>query len=1117
MLPMDEIQIHAAKSSSFAGIHERRRQNRDTINRVLDGRCGGALRTGGTMTAVISGQRRVARKTLNIAVGALLVLLVCCSAMTSRAQTETATVSGLITDSQGAIVPNAEVQLQNVARGSSQTLTTNDAGIYVFASVQPGSYQITVRKQGFKQVDLLGMIVNVQDHVEQNFKLELGSVSESITVEGNGLNINTTDGSVSTVIDRQFVENIPLNGRSFQDLIDLTPGVVTQSPQVGGYTGYNGDFSVNGQRTESNNYMVDGISGDTTAGNGNGGPGPGTTGSLSASTALGTTQGLVSVDALQEFRVESSTYSAEYGLSPGGQFSFLTRSGTNTFHGSLFDYFRNDVFDANDWFNDHYGVAKPVLRQNDFGGTLGGPIRLPHLYNGKDRTFFFFSYEGLRLTQPTEATLKYVPSTSLRMEAPSAIQPILNAFPVPTGPEIQIPCDNVTFQCPTGLPLGTVVPSGLAPFLKAYSLPSNIDSILLRIDQQINSRTHAFFRAGYTPSAIGTRSLSQVGSIDANQQTYAGGLDVQLSSAITDEFRIGYSRSLADDHQGLDNFAGAVPINLNQAFGNVVSPTSNSAITLNFSGIGNTAIGVVNPANHQQQWNITNTLSKTVGRHALKAGVSYRRITSAFSPFNPVVEVEYGSPMSILNNTSDFTVLELNRAAVPVYNQFALFGQDEWRVAPNVTLSLGLRWEVEPPPHSENSNKPYPLLGSADDAATYSLGAPGAQLYSSTWRNFAPRLGVAWKVHDAPGAGTVMRAGVGIFYDTGTSAATGVFQSVGTSSYVFPPNVQLPITPAQLDLSFAVTPPYQTVTAVAPNFRLPYTLQWSTALQQAMGDKQSLTLSYVGASGRRLVKLDTITGGNLNPNFTYVELYQNGLTSNYQGLQVEYQKVMSHGLQALASYTWSHSFDYGSSDANFGYIRGNSDFDVRNVLNAAMTWDLPWKKNNAISKVFLDGWGVDGRLFARSGFPVNLQGNYFVNPVTGIAAFSGVNLVQGIPVYLYSPQFPGGREINRNAFASAPANSLGDAPRNFIRGFGMTQINFAVHREFPLFENVKLQFRAEAFNVLNHPNFGYIDPNLGDATFGQATSTLANSLTTVSPLYQQGGARSMQFALKVIF
>lgn len=227
-----------------------------------------------------------------------------------------------------------------------------------------------------------------------NFLLTLGSVSESITVAASGVNVNTTDASVSAVIDRKFVENIPLNGRSFQDLISMTPGVTTASPQVGsgaGSIGATGDFSVNGQRTESNSYSVDGVSANIGSGNGYGVAGAAIGGAVAASTALGTTQSLVSVDDLQEFRVFSSTYSAEFGRSPGGQFSFLTRSGTDHLHGVAFDYLRNDFFDANDWFNNHYGNPISALRQNDFGGTLGGPFALPGFSRGGEPKSFFFS------------------------------------------------------------------------------------------------------------------------------------------------------------------------------------------------------------------------------------------------------------------------------------------------------------------------------------------------------------------------------------------------------------------------------------------------------------------------------------------------------------------------------------------------------------------------------------------------------------------------------------------------------------------------------------------------------------------------------------------------------
>ena len=1071
-----------------------------------------------TATVVFAGMKSLTSELLLLF---CLVLLVCSAAANTDAQTTNATINGQITDPQGKIVPGVTVQAVNIDTNSVYPGKTNGSGIYVIPALPPGRYRLVVRKDGFKEINKTDLVLHVQDTFEQNFTLEVGSTSESVTVEAGALVMNTTDASVSTVIDRNFVANIPLNGRSFQDLISLTPGVVTQSPQSGGYTGSNGDFSVNGQRTQSNNYIVDGISANTNPGNGNGGPDPGTSGSLGASTVLGTTQSLLSIDALQEFRVESSTYSAEYGLSPGGQFSFVTRSGTNSFHGSLFDYFRNDVFDANDWFNNHYGIAKPALRQNDFGGTIGGPVSIPGVYDGKDKTFFFVSYEGLRLTQPTEATPgEYVPSMSLRAGAAPAVQPILNAFPLPSGPEIPIACDNVTFQCPTGQPLGTIVPSGLAPFLRAYSLPSSINSTLLRLDQQITSRIHLFLRAGYTPSSTETRTLSNLNSSISNQQTYAVGLDTQLSNNSTDQFRIGYSRSLAKNHVALDNFGGAVPINLSLALGNADSPASYSYFFLYFNGVGGTDIGTQFPANDQHQWNITNTLSKSVAHHNLKAGVSYRRITSSFTPGDPDVTPQYESPTSVLTNSADFTQFERMRSPEPVYNETALFGQDEWRVTPSLSLSLGVRWEIDPPPHSENAVKPYPLLGNVNDPSTYSLGTPGGQLFGTTWGNFAPRVGAAWQLRQNPGAQTVVRGGIGIFYDTGAAATYDPLQGLGTQVYTNVAGVALPVNPAQYDLSFAVSPPYQqTVRVVDPHLQLPYTLEWNVSVQQALGEKQNLTVSYLGAEGRRLIKFDTIDVGKLNPEFAtgFAVVDQNGLTSNYQALQVQFQRQMSHGVQALASYTWSHSIDFGSEDASFGYARGNSDFDVRDALNAAVTWDLPSNWRNAVSKTLFDGWGLDGRVTARTGFPVTLKGRAFIDPVTGLLQFAGLNLVPNVPLYAYSPLVPGGREINASAFTSAPTNMLGDAPRNFVRGFGETQLNVAIRRTFPIRDNLRLQFRAEAFNVLNHPNFGYVDPNLGDATFGQATSTLANSLGTVSPLYQQGGARSMQFALKLIF
>src|SRR5437867_2231136 len=277
---------------------------------------------------------------------------------------------------------------------------------------------------------------------------------------------------------------MPLNGRSFQDLILLTPGVVTQTPQPfsspsGSLAGLGttGEFSVNGQRTESNYYTVDGVSanvGSAVGFNMIGGVAP--SGSVAAGTALGTTQALVSVDALQEFRVQSSTYSAEYGRNPGGQFAFETKSGANQWHGTAYNYLRNNAFDANDWFNNYLGVKEPALRQNDFGGTLGGPIRVPGVYNGKDKTFFLVSYEGLRLTAPQPASVNFVPDAALRSSAAPALQQVLNAWPV---------------QSPNGI---DDTANGIAQYIATWSNPSSLNSTSVRFDHVLNDKVRMFFR-----------------------------------------------------------------------------------------------------------------------------------------------------------------------------------------------------------------------------------------------------------------------------------------------------------------------------------------------------------------------------------------------------------------------------------------------------------------------------------------------------------------------------------------------------------------------------------------------------------------------------------------------
>jgi hypothetical protein len=373
----------------------------------------------------------------------------------------------------------------------------------------------------------------------------------------------------------------------------------------------------------------------------------------------------------------------------------------------------------------------------------------------------------------------------------------------------------------------------------------------------------------------------------------------------------------------------------------------------------------------------------------------------------------------------------------------------------------------------------------------------------------------------------VLRAGGGAFFDTANESATLGYGGVGFYQTQLTAGSPLPAVPSQLTFTPSAAPPYtnKTVYAFPAHLQLPYTLQWNVSLQQALREAQSLTISYVASSGRRLVGWEELNLKSFNPNFGPVITFPSNLTSNYQGLQVQFQRSVSQGLQALVSYTWSHSLDFGSNYEALPLTRGNSDFDVRHNLSGGVTWTLPTPATSSVLNAIAANWGIDGRLVAHTSFPVTLSGNLVTDPTNGSEYYGGMNLLAGKPIYLYGAQCPalaqsrcpGGRLVNSAAFQAAPSGEVGDAPRNFVRGFGDAQVNFAVRRDFPIHENTRLQFRAESFNLLNHPNFGYVDPYLTDATFGQATKMLNQSLGTVASQYQQGGPRSMQLALRFLF
>jgi hypothetical protein len=1041
---------------------------------------------------------------------------------------ELAAITGLITDPAGRSVPGVTIIITNLSTDVTAQTTTNYQGIYRIPALPPGIYRMTIDKDGFKSIVKSGIELHVQDVASINFELQIGSVNETVTVEAGGLVINTTDASVSTVIDHTYVENMPLNGRSFQDLILLTPGVVTLGPQANAninVLGKTGEFSVNGQRTESNSYTVDGVSANVGTGGGSGvNQGSGPSGSVPGASALGTTQALVSVDDLQEFRVQSSSYSAEYGRNPGGQFAFETKSGANQWHGTAYDYLRNGVFDANDWFNDYFGVKEPALRQNDFGGTFGGPVEIPGLYHGKDKTFFFVSYEGLRLAAPQAGNVNYVPDLCLRgvnpasncagtaTPAAAALQPALNAFPLPSPGGI----DDVA--------------NGIAQFIGSWSNPASLNSTSVRFDHVVNDKLRLFFRFSDTTSNSATRGTfaqALTPSVEKTSaytmRTYTAGVSSVFSSRLSNEFRLNYSSNVSTSSQMIDMFGGATPVNLAQLAG--VAAGSEPIVYIYFGG-GPAQLLQGRTSVVQRQWNLVDTANLSSGRHQFKFGMDYRRLT----PFAilPTLVPYYFFTESAAQSNSPFSLVLPFAPSYPLYENFSAFVQDEWRESQRFSLSLGLRWEVNPAPGVTQGLKPYTVQGSSP--STWSLAPQGTPLWQTTWFNFAPRLGAAYVLRNTPAWETVVRGGGGVFFDTGQQLGSLGFGGPGFSAVgsgpasfsgtvIVPPIVNPPMTP------YSGTP-----NVFSAHLQLPYTIQWNASIEQALGKSQAISVSYVGSHAARLLQENEFSVPT-NPNAQSFIIVQNGLTSDYDSLQVQFRRRLSRGLTALASYTWSHCIDYGSENYNFGYQRGNCDFDVRNNLSAAFSYDLPAVGNNGFVKILMHHWGLDDRFTARSAFPVTLFGLPLVQP-DGKTYDAGLSLVPGEPIYIYGAncasvlqglgdlqpgqECPGGRAINPNAFAN-DSSGLGNAPRNFATGFGAWQMNLAVRRDFPIRERLKLQFRAEVFNIFNHPNLGAINGSFGQSTFGQATATLANSPGILSPLYQTGGSRSMQFALKFVF
>jgi carboxypeptidase family protein/TonB-dependent receptor-like protein len=1013
--------------------------------------------------------------------------LVCSSLLLAsglHAAGQTANLSGAVSDSSQAAVVGARISISRESTGLTQTTTSRDQGIYGFAFLLPGSYTVHVEAQGFETVVRTAVKLDPGHEARLDFSLTPAVVKENITVRSSASSPQSESPAVSTVIDPQLVRDLPLNGRTFQALIFLAPGVVATSCAMG-CSG--GQFSVNGQRDSANYFTVDGVSANVGMGSS-----PAAGGAVPAFNFLGQTHNLVSMDDMQEFRVQTSTYSAAYGRAAGGQLEIVTHSGSNQFHGSLYDYFRNEALDANDWFSNAAGLPRSARRQNDFGGVFGGPIL-------KDRTFFFFSYEGLRVRRPVAAKL-LVPSLSARQQPTGVSQLILNAFPLPNGPE-----NPATM---------------LAPLNGSFAFLDSSDNASIRIDHAANQQLVLF---GRYSEAFSSQRLQRLGGFDRNEVDFRSvtlGATLALSPETAGELRVNYSRTTGGSNSGLDSSGGAVPLPDSLLFPVPFASPTSSLVFMSLQGGPRFFAGRF-ADNLQRQGNLVSNISIIHKTHEVRFGLDYRYLAPLRGPSDYRQSIFFAGVPGVLSGLARNVSVNSADSVTLSFHNLSLYGQDHWKVSPRLTIIYGLRWEFEPAPHAQ-ANQPLRTVTGFPDFASIQLAPAGTPLYQTTYTNFAPRFGVAYQLWRRQGRDTVVRGGFGTYYDLGIgniADAAGSFPHTRSKSI---PGVPYPL--SQPDAAppppVSSDPPHNGIklNVFVPDHALPGSYHWNVTVDQGLGADQVVSASYVGEAGRRLLQQNILFDPNpLFINNSQINLTTNASRSDYHALQVQFQRRMSHGLSTLLSYTWSHSTDDVSTELASDYLpdphadHGASDFDVRHAFNAAFTFQVPVRRWNPVADAVLKNWSLDAIFTAKSALPVNIFFERGDSGFTESLLPARPDSVPGVTLYLQDSALPGGRRINAAAFSVPLQVRQGNLPRNALHGFSSSQLDSDVRRNFNIAERLKMELRADFFNVFNHPTFvsvfnelGFYDPPLeADPNFGLAAPPAAS--------------RSIQLSLRLRF
>ncbi len=1081
---------------------------------------------------------------------ALAIMLFISASNLVHAQSANASLTGRVTDPSKATLAGVKITVINTGTNLRYESTTNQAGIYYAANVPPGTYRMEVEKSGFKTVIKPNLILHVQDALEINFEMQLGSTSESITVSSEQPTVELTTSAINAVANGTTVRELPLNGRDWTQLATLQPGVASlQSLQldtsVSGFSrgsrGFGSQMTISGTRPQQNSYLVDGINvNDFT----NGGPG---------SVVDGVTLG---VDAVQEFSVQTANYNAEYGRTSGGVVTAATRSGTNQFHGDLYEFIRNSAFDAPNFFDNFSGIPKPPFKRNQFGVSAGGPII-------KGRTFVFGNYEGIRQNRGV-TTLADVPSANARM----------GIIQNPDGTTTTITVDPTVAKY---LPLWGPANDGLLPpgNTGIYSFPAaqvaSENFATVRIDHKLALSDSLFGTYQYDHGVLNEPdSLNDVLTpASTGRQLVAIDESHIFKPQVLNAVRLGYSRT---DGQGGTGNSAINPLALDPSLGAIPGygpPEIDVPGLTSFSPV----IAVIRQFSNSFQGYDDLNISR--GRHDFKLGFSFERIDlNGFQATHIVGQFQFGSLVDFLTNQpKKFAAAIPGKASERGFRQ-SIFGgyfQDDIHWRSNLTLNLGLRYELATVP-TEVQNKLSALRQVADPSPH--LGNP---LFANpTYRDVEPRIGFAWDpFRDGK---TSVRGGFGMFdvlpllYEMWIMQVNAAPFSEQGSVTSLPPGSF----PAG---AFSLLGPAATLrnSYIQGNPRSNYVMTWNLNIQRALTPNLALMVAYVGSEAVHLpFRSDNVndvqptltpagylwpapigSGTVINPNVGRIDAMEWTNTSSFNGFESEVTKRMSHGLQFQGSYTWSRSLDEGSSsiigDAfangisslflfSRKYRRGPSDFNVTHNLASSYTWLVP---GGSLLQGPLgwaaSGWELGGILSIRSGLPftpllggggdplgLNNSDPYdYPNRLTSGDCGTQVNpgnvrsylklncftlpTVPASMAPLCVPFAPGGG----SPIPGTCSNLLGNGGRNEVYGPGLMDFDFSLvknNRIRRISENMNVQFRFEAFNVFNHPN---LNAPIDNSPLFDQTGAPISGAGLIDSTSTDG--RELQFALKIIW